>query len=395
MDHLTLSTVDEYAPQSLLDRISGPLETATSLPNSAYTSRTFFALEQRYVFRRTWMLAARVDDLEKPGDIVPVDVAGMPLILVRDTDDQIRAFQNVCRHRGAQMVDTPCRGRQSIVCPYHSWTYGLDGRLQRRPHFHGGDCHDVLTDSDIGLFAVRCEVWHHWVMVNIDGNAPPLCEVYAFMDGKLTGYDFDAAVHAGTLEFSLETNWKFAHENFIEPYHVFSAHPRLTAFVTMPERQPSKVEEHVMWNYYQFKSAEEGRGLGLPHFPNLDDELSMRGIWFTVFPSFGIEIYPDHIALLHVNPVSPSRCVEHIEIYLIGEAATATQYEEGRRAVLDMWQELNQEDVGLLEMLQKGRSAPGYDGGLLSPYWDEAPRNFARMLLQTLRDEAWKVHGTE
>ena len=142
-----------------------------------------------------------------------------------------------------------------------------------------------------------------------------------------------------------------------------------------------------MWNYYRFKSAEEGRGLGLPHFPNLNEELSMQGIWFTVFPSFGIEVYPDHIALFHVNPIAPDKSVEKVVVYLVGEAATATQYRQGRKAVLDMWQELNGEDVGLLEALQKGRAAPGFDGGMLSPYWDEAPRHFARLLAETMTAE--------
>lgn len=120
----------------------------------------------------------------------------------------------------------------------------------------------------------------------------------------------------------------------------------------------------------------------------------MRGIWFLVFPSFGIEVYPDHIALFHVDPVAPNKTVERIVVYLIGEAATATRYRKGRQAVFDMWQELNEEDIGLLESLQKGRAAPGYDGGMLSPYWDEAPRNFARLVAQTMLEESRKLART-
>lgn len=385
--------VDGFLPTSVIERINAPIEEATCLPNAAYTSSDFYELERRYVFRRTWVLAGYVHELSQPGDVVPVEVAGIPLLLVRDQDGVVRAFQNVCRHRGAQLVASPCKGRQSIVCPYHSWSYALDGRLQRRPHFYGGDQHDVVSaDRDVGgLIPVRCDVWRHWVMVNIDGNAPPLAEHLAFMEEKLVGYDFSAAIHAGTLEFHIDTNWKFALENYIEPYHVFSAHPRLSAFVPMRERHPSQVAGHVMWNHYQFKSPEEGRGLGLPHFPGLSEELSMRGIWFLVFPNFGIEIYPDHIALFHVDPIAPDKTVEKIAVYLIGEAATATQYQKGRQSVLDMWQALNDEDIGLLQALQKGRAAPGYDGGMLSPYWDEAPRNFARLIAETIREENRKV----
>lgn len=384
--------VGRFLPPTLIERINRPLAAATGLPNDCYTSTTFFELEQRLIFRRSWVLAGFAHELRTPGDMVPVEVAGIPLLMVCDDAGEIRVFQNVCRHRGSRLVEKPCRG-QSIVCPYHSWSYGLDGRLQRRPHFQGGDRHDVPSPPDrtAGLIPVRAERWHHWIMVNIDGNAPALQDHFVFMQRELAGYDFTAMSHAGTLSFEIETNWKFPHENFIEPYHVFSAHPRLCAFVPMNERRPSAVEGHLMWNCYQFKSPEEGRGLGLPHFPDLSPELSMRGIWFTVFPSFGIEVYPDHIALFHVDPVSPRRSREKIAIYLTHEAATAARYEHGRQAVLDMWHDLNHEDIRLLESLQKGRLAPGYDGGLLSPYWDEAPRHFARLVAEMLRDEAGEL----
>ena len=382
--------LDRFVPETLIERIDRPLAEATCLPNVAYTSDAFFELEQRYLFRRTWMLAGYAHEVAQPGDVRPVEVAGLPLVLVRGHDRQIRAFQNVCRHRGARLVDAPCSGRQSIVCPYHSWTYALDGRIQRRPHFYGGERHDVATEEHAApaLLEVRCALWHHWILVNVDGNAPPLDEHFAFMNAKLEGYDFSAAVHAGTLEFNIDANWKFAHENYIEPYHVFSAHPRLHAFVPMSERRASEVEGHLLWNYYQFKSPEEGRGLGLPHFPGLSEAQRMRGMWFTVFPTFGIEIYPDHVAMFHVNPIAPGRSEEKIAVYLIGEAATATQYEKGRQAVLDMWTDLNAEDIGLLEALQAGRRAPGYDGGVLSPYWDEAARHLARLVAGTIRAQS-------
>ena len=382
--------VSHYLPPDLLERMHLPLDQATCLPNAAYTSQAFFELEQRLLFRRAWVIAGGTHQLEGPGSIVPVEVAGIPLVMVRDETDEIRVFQNVCRHRGARLVDEACHQRQSIVCPYHAWSYGFDGALQRRPHFNGGDDHDVIPGGNraAGLYAVRSEVWHHWVMVNIDGNAPPLSEYLSVVDRHLEGYALESACYAGELEFDIDTNWKFACENYIEPYHVFAAHPRLSAFVPMSERQPSMVEGHVMWNFYQFKSAEEGRGLGLPHFPDLTPELSQRGIWFLAPPNTAMEIYPDHIALFHANPVSPNRTIERIVIYLIGEAATATQYERGRQAVLDMWQQLNDEDIGLLRALQKGRQAPAYDGGLLSPFWDEAPRTFARIIAETMVEQS-------
>ncbi len=220
---------------------------------------------------------------------------------------------------------------------------------------------------------VRAEIWHHWIFVNLDGKAPPLADYLAPALERIGDYDLNASRYAGTVHFDIATNWKFAMENYIEPYHVFAAHPRLHAFVPMAEREPSKIDRHVMWNRYIFKQAEEGRGAGLPHFPDLSYEAAHKGLWFILPVPFGLEVYPDHVASFHVTPIAPDLCHERIDIYLIGEAADAPQYEGQRKAVLEMWRDLNKEDVGLIESLQKGRTSPAYDGGRLSPYWDEAP----------------------
>ena len=205
---LLSSAVGQFVSDELIDRINRPVGEATCLPNASNTSPSFFELEQRLIFRRSWVLAGYTHELANPGDMRPIEVAGIPLLMVRDEAGDIRVFQNVCRHRGARLLDAGCQGKQSIVCPYHSWTYSLDGRLQRRPHFYGGDSHDVVTDAkDVGgLIPVRAERWHHWVMVNIDGNAPPLDEHLAFIDNAIEGYDFSAMSHAGTLTFDIDTN---------------------------------------------------------------------------------------------------------------------------------------------------------------------------------------------
>jgi choline monooxygenase len=272
---------------------------------------------------------------------------------------------------------------RAFVCPYHAWAYGLDGRLRTRPHFHGGGRHDVTNGGDApGLVPVRVEVWHHWIFVNLDGKAPPLADYLAPALQRIAGYDLGATRHAGTVRFDIRANWKFAMENYIEPYHVFAAHPKLHAFVPMAEREPSKIDGHVMWNRYLFKKPEAGRGEGMPHFPNLTDELARQGLWFILPVPFGLEVYPDHVASFHVDPIAPDRCRERIDIFLVGDAATAPEWASGRKAVLDMWQELNDEDVGLVESLQKGRTSPAYDGGRLSPYWDEAPLHLSRMIVE-------------
>ena len=367
-------------------RMDLPLAEASGLPNVAYTSEAWQALERRRLFARRWSFAGYVHDLQDPGDAAPVDLAGMPIVLVRGGDGTIRAFHNVCRHRGATILEEPARGLKFLTCPYHAWAYDLEGGLRTRPHFHGGDRHDMTGRSGggPGLMPIRTAVWHHWVFVNIDGEAEPFEDFIAPIAGRCEGYDFAATGYAGSLTFDVACNWKLALENYIEPYHVFAAHPRLHSFVPMTEREPSKCDGHVMWNFYRFRAPEEGRGVGLPYFPRLDGELMRRGMWFVAVPNFAFEIYPDHIATFIASPVATDRTRERINIYLVGEAATGPQYAQQRATVFDMWRDLNGEDLGIVERLQRGRLSPGYDGGRFSPYWDEAPLHLSRQIVKAM-----------
>ena len=127
-----------------LARMDLPLDEASGLPNVAYTSEDWQRLENTRLFARSWSFAGYAHDLPNPGDAVPVDLAGMPLVLVRDGDGEIRAFHNVCRHRGATILEEKACGLKFLTCPYHAWAYDLTGALRTRPHFHGGERHDVL-----------------------------------------------------------------------------------------------------------------------------------------------------------------------------------------------------------------------------------------------------------
>ena len=122
----------------------------------------------------------------------------------------------------------------------------------------------------------------------------------------------------------------------------------------------------------------------LPYFPDLTDELASRGMWFVVVPNFAFEIYPDHIATFIVTPLTPATSRERIDIYLVGEAAEASQFAAQRQAVFDTWHDLNSEDLDVIARLQRGRLSPGYDGGRFSPYWDEAPLELSRQIVKAM-----------
>ena len=255
-------------------RLHLPTAEGSALPNCAYTDTDFYALEQQTVFRNTWVFAGFVHQLQNPGDMLPVEVAGQPIVLVRDHENTIRGFHNVCRHRGAQLVLEPKLGCKTFVCPNHSWSYELSGRLIARPHFFGGEQHDLNRQPchRADLSPIRTGLWHDWIFVNLSGDAEPLENYLEPIIRRIDGYDFSSLKFSEALEFDVEANWKLPIENFIEPYHVFSCHPWLSSFVSMAERTPPEFDRHVLHCGYTFSQTDPARGEGLPYFPNLSAE---------------------------------------------------------------------------------------------------------------------------
>lgn len=375
----------EFLQQVQDGRLDKPVAEASGLPNLAYTCPDFFALEQQTVFRNNWVFAGFMHQFGKAGDMQPVEVAGQPVVLVLAEDHGIRAFHNVCRHRGAQLVTEP-RNSKKFICPNHAWSYSLSGQLIARPHFHGGEQHDVnaLDCHRADLVEVRCVTWHDWIFVNLEGEADDFADCIAAITRQLDGYDLNAMVFSESMEFDINANWKLPIENFIEPYHVFSCHPWLNDFVGMDEREAPSFDEKVLLCGYEFQQADPARGGALPWFPNLPVEKQNRGDWFVLFPNFAFEIFPDQVDVFIAWPQGALKCRETIALYFIGDAATAEKYRAAREHIVNNWHDLNREDIGIIERMQNGRCSEGFDGGVLSPYWDPVQQHFAKLVTESI-----------
>jgi len=386
---------DHWFDPDLWTRITETTAQGSALPNAAYTDSAFFKLEQNSLFKNTWVFAAYAHKLPNVGDLLPVEVAGQPILLAKSDETVIRAFHNVCRHRGAKLVDEWKSKCRTIVCPNHSWSYSLSGELLARPHFFGGDKHDVNPDQclESNLIEIRCETWNDWVFVNLDGNAADFSAHIEPLVNKLDGYDLSALNFGTELEFDIHANWKLVIENFIEPYHVFSCHPWLNSFVSMAERSPPVFENHILSCGYEFKETDPARGEGLPYFPNLPSEKKRRGDWYVLFPNFAFEIFPDQLATFVATPSGPDRCKESIGLYFVGDGANSDKYTTARNVVINNWHDLNNEDIGILERMQAGRLSDGFDGGVLSPYWDPVQQHFARLIVESVASESSEVCG--
>ena len=169
-----------------------PIDQASGLPNAAYWSKDWLELENKRIFQRSWVFVLADAELEGPGAIKPVEVGGTPVILVRGEDDQVRAFHNVCRHRGTQLVGEGCVAT-TITCPYHAWAYRLDGTLKSRPHFHGPNQLERFDNGeakDLALYPIRCESWNGCHFVDLSGQAPDLATWLDPMLKRTSAFDF-------------------------------------------------------------------------------------------------------------------------------------------------------------------------------------------------------------
>ena len=186
------------------------------------------------------------------------------MILVKDQHDQLRVFHNVCPHRGARLVTEDTHVCAALVCPYHAWSYELDGRLRGRPHYHGPENHDTAGDTDVSLFEVRSAVWHDWLFVNLDGLALSFEDYIAPVIDEFAGFDVTQYQRSDLqMAFEFKCNWKLAFENFCDFYHVFKLHPALHEM-----RVNDSASRRAMWpngpHLFQRLSTHRQRRRGSP-----------------------------------------------------------------------------------------------------------------------------------
>ena len=307
---------------------------------------------------------------------------------MRNDGGEIAAFHNVCRHRCAILVDAPANVGRFLRCPYHCWTYDLDGKLRKAPHFGGpGKAFpDGFAPDEHGLVPVRCAVWHDWVFVNLDGKAPPFDDYAAALQGRLAGIPFDALRPVGMVDMGeVATNWKFLMENFIEPYHVQFVHPATT-------RQP-------LLNHSTFVD-----GLCLGAAVDVDQtpagpeggaaRLDVSSRYLTLFPNFVLGWYePDQLGV-HLNvPLAPDRTLQRRMIYHKDAAALPTDRVEEIKA---LWRQVHREDHEICERLQRGRASPvAAAGGVLSPHWEDGVRAFHELVAGAVEQGIEKERRTE
>ena len=381
---------------TIFDRILTTLDKETAsargLPNEAFTTQNFLNLENEHLFPSTWVFAAPASDVPNIGDVKPVQVAERSLFLVRCESGEVKVFHNVCPHRGARLVVEPATGTRSLTCPYHAWTYSLDGVLNGRPHYHGPNEHDHGDGEKICLFQVRSARWHDWVFVNLDGTAAPLDVYLGPAMARYEAWNIGSFRRGAYAAFEFGANWKLVVENFCDNYHVFKVHPNLHDMQVADDRFAMEPQGSHMFAYYTM--AVDSRGLTvdtegptLPVAPELPDNLLRHSPFCNLFPNATMAIFPSNIELFMFEPVGVDKCIMHVWFYFVGDAAEDEEHREAREKVVAEWTDLNAEDADICHRLQQGRACDAYDGGRLAPYWDTGTAHFHRQIVHAIRGD--------
>jgi len=368
-------------PDDFLTDLSGvlqPVETAHGLPNAHYTSPDVFAEECAAVLFANWSGVGFGKDVPNIGDVMPVEFAGMPLLIVRDSAGDIGVFQNTCRHRGMTLVAEKKNVRGTIRCPYHSWCYGLNGELRATPHVGGPgqNLHENIERDKLGLTRIASHVWRDVIFVNIDGKAANFEDYAAPLIDRMK--DHTAPLYHGNgFEFDVACNWKLAVENYCESYHLPWIHPGLNAY--------SRLEDH-----YHIENTGSFAGQGTTVYRQLTGDQDqvfpdfdgLPGFWDkgaeypVLFPNVLLAFQRDHVYAMLILPQGPERTIERTEIYYSFDPASRPDLADLIEKNSVQWKGVLQEDLFVVEGMQKGRHAIHFDGGTFSPVMDTPTFDF-------------------
>jgi choline monooxygenase len=355
--------------------IDDRLPHASTLPARWYTDPAALLRENTLLFGRTWQLAGRTAQVANPGDYFTVEVAGEPLIVVRDGKGELRALSAVCRHRAGPVA----RGsghRPSFQCGYHGWTYDLDGSLLAAPEFEGVEDFDRAA---VRLPGVRVAIWGPFVFVNLDEQAPPLEGWMPELVSRTSRFPLKHLRLAERREYVVGCNWKVYVDNYLEGYHIPIVHPGLFRELDYPNYR-TETFQHVSLQLAPLRRGGRDRVYG----PSL--EQAGEALYFWVFPNLTLSFYPDHLSTTLVMPLGPDQTLTVFE-WLMDEGVRTAEGETVRRAV-DFSDEIQREDIAICEAVQKGLRSRFYERGRFSLRRESGVHHFHRLLMRFLSNPA-------
>jgi choline monooxygenase len=373
-DHLR-ALLDSFDPDL-------PLERARTIPASWYHDVAVDALERRAVFGNSWQAAGRVELVAEPGTYLTCDVAGEPVVVVRDGEGVLRAFSNVCRHRAAPVMSEPSGRASKLRCRYHGWTYDLAGRLRGTPEFEG--VADFCRDEE-GLPPLEAAAWGPYVWVHAGQQSVPLADSLAPMPAETEGR-LETLRFAERRIYDLACNWKVYVDNYLDGgYHVNTVHPGLAG-----------VLDYSRYRTVTFANTSVQRSPLRPPEPGADVAAVRTGAeaqYWWAFPNFMLNLYDGVMDTNLVLPLAPDRCRVIFDFYF-----AETEGDTARRFVqssIDVAEQVQREDVAICEEVQRGLRSRSFDTGRFSVRRETAGYHFHKLLARRLRAAVTPASGRQ
>ncbi len=315
---------------------------AETLPFAWYSEEELLRQERSRIFARSWQYGGRSDQVAEPGSFLTTDAGGVPIVVTRDRDGILRAFLNVCRHRGAVLTDG-CGSRATIQCHYHAWTYELDGTLRSAPR---ADREPAFDRDDWALLPASVDTWGPFLFVNPDPGAPGLAEHLGDLPAILAdAIDLDGLVFHSRVEFGANANWKIVVENFLECYHCPTAHPAFSDEVDVhPDRYLLEAHPGFSAQYARAKRTEE------------------QGQFHLLYPNTGINVFPGppNLSIGPIAPHGPNRTERYLDYFFAPDVD-----EQWLTGFFAFDEQVGREDTALVESVHRGMASGVLEHGRL------------------------------
>ena len=364
-----------------IEVVKNPIEKAHGLPNECYLNNDYLEFEKEKIFKNNWTMIGVASSVPNPGDAKPFNLLGIPILIVRNKENEVKVFHNVCSHRGFKLVDQECKLKNVIRCPYHSWSYDFNGKLTVTPHIGGLGKHEVegFDKNNSNLKEIKSNIWMDLIFININSNAKPFEDFIKPLEDRWSKFiskkDQKLIRHStdnGYFNMTVNSNWKFAIENYCESYHLPWIHPELNKVSNISDHYHIEDENLNFSGQGSNKYSQQFDGnIKFKCFPNWPTELSEKSEYVSLYPNVMLGIHIDHFYAFWLEPISNNQTKEHFELYYVGdESASSDEFKDIREKNFAFWQEVMNEDVTAIEGMQNGRNSPAYNGGNFSPVMD-------------------------
>lgn len=353
---------DSHAPKPFV-WIGRPLGEARSAPADFYTSKEVFDAEVRQIHLKHWMFVGRADQVAEAGSYMAVDTVGGPVLITRDEKDKLHAFANFCRHRGTQLAEG-CGKRRSLVCPYHAWVFGLDGKLLRAPGMADTPGFNPEKES---LIPIRMETWAGNLFINFDESAQDLMSYLGSFPELFSTHRVEDMRWVFGVDIPAQCNWKMLLENALESYHTGIVHARTVGMQTS-----LTIPGEENWTAIQVQSTMTTAVLDKTApapFPQIEGlhEQARKGTYFTLIaPTTQLVFAQDCMWWLVVRPIAPDRSVLSVGGCFPKECLEHPDFQELAKPYFARWEAVAKEDVGILEKQQLGMQSVLFQPGMLS-----------------------------